>query len=141
MTGYVFDDTVLDAYGHGSDNVARLIAGLDGRQIRMAVPAITLAVAQAALSDEQCDDIDGVIDSLEHVQLDPLVHTDQITELSRVIGVCGSPPDSAAAHAIYVSKRLDWPIVTVDRKRWAVLEEGLPWPLELVELAEPEQAN
>jgi len=138
VTGYVLDDTLIDAFGHGSDNVARMIASMDARQIRMSVPAITLAVAQAVLSDEQCDEIDGVVDRLEHLQLAGLSGTEQVTELSRVIGALDDLKDIAAAHTVYVAATFDWPVITLDRSRWDLVRARLPWSLELVELSAPE---
>ncbi|GAB2558970.1 hypothetical protein [Nocardia heshunensis] len=44
----------------------------------------------------------------------------------------------SAAHVVDVAKQLDWPIVTVDRARWAVLEQRLPYWLEPFTLSEPD---
>ncbi|MBL1077502.1 hypothetical protein JK358_24150 [Nocardia sp. 2] len=131
------DDTIIHAYSHGSNVAAHLIASLAARDIRASFAAVALAVAEAELSEEQCDEISGVIDHLESLSLEPLSDAEEVFELSRIIGVMGDPQDVAAAHIIYTAKRFDWPIITVDRARWKPVAARLPWALELVELSEP----
>ncbi|MGW4125891.1 hypothetical protein [Nocardia sp. NPDC004711] len=138
MIGYVLDDTLIHAYAHGSDHVARMIAANDVRDIRMAIPVVTLALSQTSLSDEQCNEIDGVIDRLERLDLDWPHTPAEVTDFSRVINEFGDLQDLAAAHVVHVAKQLDWPIVTVDRSRWTRIEEQLPYRLELFTLSEPE---
>ncbi|WP_067721514.1 hypothetical protein [Nocardia yamanashiensis] len=136
MIGFVLDDTIIHAFAHGSDHVARMIAANDARSIRMAVPSVTLALAKVELSDEQCDEVDGVIELLEHIDLDGLHSATEATDFSRVIIEFGALHDLAAAHVVHTAKQLDWPIVTADRDRWTAIEQQLPYRLELFVLSE-----
>jgi hypothetical protein len=137
LSGYVLDDTVITAFAQGSAYVTHLIASLDARQMRMAVPANVLAASQASLSDDQCEALNAVVNQVEHVRLDELSDSDHISTLGRVIGWIGDPQDIAASHAATVAKRLDWPVLTLDRARWTAVDEKLPWRVPLVETGEP----
>ncbi|MFI1914617.1 hypothetical protein [Nocardia sp. NPDC020380] len=139
MTGFVLDDTVIHAFAFADNSVVGLISALVSHDTRLSIPAVTLALAQARLSDTQCDEVNGMADNLEHVRLETLSTTWQVTDLSRIVGLLGNDPDMAAAHAIAVARHLDWPILTADRARWADITATMPWPVELVELAEPDE--
>lgn len=140
-TGYVLDDTILTAFAQGNNDVANAIARLDAAAIRMAVPAVTLAVAESALAVEQCGLLNAVVQNLEHVLLDELSTLKQITELSRTLGWRTDPsPDTAAAHAATAGKRLGWWVLTLDPRRWDGIAAALPWTIELIELTEPPNA-
>lgn len=137
MSGYVLDDTLITAFAQGNAHVTHLIASLDARQLRMAAPANVLVASQAGLSDDQCETLNAVVAHVEHVMLDDLSDLDNITALARALGWIGEPHDVAAAHAAAVSKRLDWPVLTLDAARWQPVVEKLPWKVPLVELREP----
>lgn len=137
MSGYVLDDTLLRAFAQGNAHVTQLIASLDAREVRMAVPANVLAVAQAGLSDDDCETLCAVVERLAHVLLDDLSDLEQITALSHVIGWIGLHQDIAAAHAATVANHLDWPVLTLDVTRWTPIQEKLPWQIPLVQLSEP----
>jgi hypothetical protein len=136
-TGYVLDDTLIRTYAGGDNKVAHLLASLDAQPARMAMSAIALAQAQASLSDEQCVELNGVILSVEHLDLSPLATPWDATELSRIIAALGDIDDVAAAHTVLLSKTLDFPIVTADLERWRAVTDRLPWHLDLFALIDP----
>ncbi|HEY5853837.1 MAG TPA: hypothetical protein VIW24_07220 [Aldersonia sp.] len=86
LTGYVLDDTVIDAFAFSDRTVVATLFELTQRNIRVSVPAVTLAYAQASLSDDQCDEVNSMIDHLETFQLEPFVSTTEVTALARILG-------------------------------------------------------
>lgn len=134
-TGYVFDETVLHAYAFGSLTTSSLIAHLSDREIRIAIPALALACAKAGLSEEQREGLDGVIDNVGNLALTGLCTLSDTGELADVLASADGI-GLAAAHTIAVARHFDWEIITHDRTRWKEIEAALPWPVELVELAD-----
>ncbi|WP_067530975.1 hypothetical protein [Nocardia crassostreae] len=134
--GYVLDDTVIHAYAHGDANVSNLIAVLDGRDIRMAVPFLALATSLAGLSDDQRAQVNGVVDNLDSVQIAALATTEDANELADILASATEPIDVTAAHAVSVARYLDWEIITTDRSRWATVELSLPFPVSIVEFTD-----
>ena len=138
MTGYVIDDSVLVALAQGNNDAANVIASLDAAETRMAVPAVTLATAQAELSPDQIAILNGVVENLEHLRLDQLADVQHATELSRTLYWFANPrTDISAAHAATVAKRFDWWILTLDTQRWDQVTAELPWRVDLVTLDDP----
>ncbi|MRH88149.1 hypothetical protein GFY24_11960 [Nocardia sp. SYP-A9097] len=133
MTIYVLDDTVLRAFGEGSDDAANLIASLDARSIRMAIPQIVLIRAEAGLSDEQCEYINAVVERVDHILLDDLTELDHLSAIAHVAAWIGQPEDSAAAHALALARRLDCPILTMNATRWEHARAAIPWQVRIVE--------
>ncbi|MFC9994979.1 hypothetical protein [Nocardia sp. NPDC127526] len=133
MTGYVLDDTLLRAFAQGDDDVANLIASLDARSVRMAVPVNALLMAQAGLSDEQCEYVNAVVERVPHIRRDDLTELDHITAIARVAAWIGEPEDIAAAHTMAVAKLLDYSILTMDLKRWERAKGVVPWQVRLIE--------
>ncbi|MGI5487818.1 hypothetical protein [Microtetraspora malaysiensis] len=111
----------------------------DRSHVRTSVPAITLAVAEAALSPDQRRVIRGMLDVLEHIHLEVISTQAEAERLTEVVARMEQPADMAAAHAVAVSQYLDWPILTLDLRRWETVKAHLPWPVELVEIADPEK--
>ncbi|AYF74020.1 hypothetical protein D7D52_09240 [Nocardia yunnanensis] len=134
--GYVLDDTVLRAYAQGDANVSNLIAVLDLRETRVAVPLLALAASLAGLSDDQRAELNGVVDNLESIQIAALTTTADANELADVLAAADEPVDPSAAHTVAVARYLDWEIITTDRKRWADAEQRLPFPVSLVEFTD-----
>ncbi|MFJ4651540.1 hypothetical protein ACIP5Y_09745 [Nocardia sp. NPDC088792] len=134
-TGYVFDDTVLHAYAHGSLLTASLIAHLADREIRIAVPALALSAAKAGLNEEQREGLDGVIDNVAAIALAGVSTLTDTSELADILAA-GESVDYVAAHCVAIARHFDWEIVTHDRARWQSIEDALPWPIDLVELAD-----
>ncbi|WP_067542070.1 hypothetical protein [Nocardia crassostreae] len=133
MTGYVLDDTLLRALAQGDDDVANLIASLDARNVRMAVPVNTLLMAQAGLSDEQSEYLNAVVERVPHIRLDDLTELDHISAIARVEAWIREPEDIAAAHALALAKLLDCPILTLDLQRWKRPQTAVPWQVRLIE--------
>ncbi|MEV0584508.1 hypothetical protein [Nonomuraea sp. NPDC050310] len=138
ILGYVLDDTVLVEVGRGDFDVRALMVIFNQSDTRTSVPAITLAVAEASLSPDQRRVVRGMIDALDNVELALVSTQDEAARLSEVVARMTPPADMAAAHAIAVSQYLDWPILTMSRKRWAPVVTELPWRIELVEIRDPE---
>lgn len=135
MTGYVFDDTVLLAYAHGSAATAGLIAHLADRATRVAVPAAALAAAKAQLDEDLRDGLDGVIDNMDTLALTGLSTFADTSELADILAAA-EEIDWPAAHIVAVARHLDWEIITHDSARWQAAREALPWPLPLVVLSD-----
>ncbi|WP_330178795.1 hypothetical protein OHB26_19950 [Nocardia sp. NBC_01503] len=133
MTIYVLDDTVLRGFGECSDDAANLIASLDARSIRMAIPQNALITAEAGLSDEQCEYINAVVERLDHILLDDLTELDHLSSTAHVAAWIGQPEDAAAAHALALARRLDCPILTMNAKRWEHPRLAIPWQVRIVE--------
>lgn len=136
MSGYVLDDTVLAALGQGDNDVANVIAALDSRSVRMAVPAGALIIAESTLSDEQCDLVNAVVARVDQVALDELADLNMMSVVARLVGWIGKPDDVAAAHTAMLAKRLDWSVLTVDPSRWIAAQEALPWRVPVIELSD-----
>lgn len=137
MTGYVLDNTVLTAFAQGDDHVANTLAALDENSIRLSVPILELATAQAGLSDDQAASIAGLVTHLPAIELDVLDGTDPARELAHAAAWITDPPDLAAAHTSAVAHRLDWAILTLDPTRWEAVNTQLPWKPRIIQLAEP----
>lgn len=121
MTGYVLDDTVIEAFAFSDSTVVAALFGMTERDIRFSVPAATLAHAQVSLSDDMISDINSMIHHLSALQLEPLATTSEVTDLARVLGTINEQTpseDFAAAHAVVVARKFDWPIVTTSLTRW-----------------------
>ncbi|MFI5783759.1 hypothetical protein [Nocardia sp. NPDC051570] len=133
MFGYVFDDTTLVSLGAGDPEPSALLASLHNRDIRVSVPAVTLAYAFAELSADQCAELLGILDAMSNVAVQPLGDSIAALELSEITGLI--PDDPAAAHAVTAARTHDLEILTVDRARWRPVEERLPFRVPLVELS------
>ncbi|MGX1809666.1 hypothetical protein ACWIGI_28430 [Nocardia sp. NPDC055321] len=134
--GYVLDDTVISAYAHGDSNVSNLIAVLDSREVRVAVPILALATGLVGLSEDQRAQVNGAIDNLDSIQVTALATTDDASELADVQAAASEPIDISAAHTVAVALYLDWEIITTDRSRWADAERSLPFRINIVEFAD-----
>ncbi|MFJ4655031.1 hypothetical protein ACIP5Y_27465 [Nocardia sp. NPDC088792] len=134
--GYVLDDTVIHAYAFGDPNVSNLIAVLDSRDIRIAVPALALASSLVGLSDDQRAQVNGLVDNLDAIQIAALASTDDANELADVAASGSEVPDLPAAHTVAVARYLDWEIITIDRSRWTEIEQRLPFRVSIVEFTD-----
>lgn len=134
--GYVLDDTVLHAYAFGDTNVSNLIAVLDGRDMRVAVPIVALSASLVGLSDDQRAQVNGVVENLESIQIAALATTTDADELADILAAAAEPIDLPAAHIVAVARYLDWEIVTTDRSRWTEVEQRLPFPVSIVEFTD-----
>lgn len=134
--GYVLDDTVIHAYAFGDANVSNLIAVLDGRDIRVAVPILALAASFVGLSDDQREQVTGVVGNLESIQIVALASANDAVELADVLSAAAEPIDLPAAHTVAVARYLDWEIITTNRSRWTEVEQRLPFPVSIVEFTE-----
>ncbi|MGW4411979.1 hypothetical protein ACWEJ6_48790 [Nonomuraea sp. NPDC004702] len=138
MSGYVLDDLFLRELGRGDDTLTNLVAALDAAAERMSVPSITLTAAHRGLSDPQRDMLHGVIEYLPRVRLEPLTDLDHTRHVSLVAEHLGDAPDLAAAHAIAISRYLDFPILTTSERRWGPVLDRLPWQVAVVEASDPD---
>ncbi|GAB2516097.1 hypothetical protein [Nocardia heshunensis] len=134
--GYVLDDTVLHAYAFGDTNVSNLIAVLDGRDMRVAVPIVALSASLVGLSDDQRAQVNGVVENLESIQIAALATTTDADELADILASAAEPIDLPAAHIVAVARYLDWEIITTDRARWTEVEQRLPFPVSIVEFTD-----
>ncbi|MFI1917635.1 hypothetical protein [Nocardia sp. NPDC020380] len=134
--GYVLDDTVIHAHAFGDPNVSNLIAVLDSRDIRIAVPALPLASSLIGLSDDQRAQVNGLVDNLDAIQIAALASTDDANELAEVAASGTEPIDLPAAHTVAVARYLDWEIITIDRSRWTEVEQRLPFRVSIVEFTD-----
>ncbi|MEW9548153.1 hypothetical protein [Nonomuraea sp. NPDC050783] len=134
--GYVLDDTVLIELGRRDLALHRLIVSFDRAHVRVSVPVITLATAEAALSPDQRLVLRGLTDVLEHLSLEPVAAHTEAVRLAEVTARMEQPADMAAAHAVAVSQHLDWPVLTTDAGRWDTIKAHLPWRVELVEISD-----
>ncbi|GAA2360839.1 hypothetical protein [Nonomuraea africana] len=139
--GYVLDTSLLAEMGRGDFGLIDLVATLDGRSVRMSVPILALSVAAAHLNKDQRDLLAGAL-LLEHVKLDGLSSLDDAVRLTVLVERLDDPPsrrspDLVAAHTAAVARRLGWPVLTADRKRWSEeIRPLLPWDLIVVDLQE-----
>ncbi|WP_433566493.1 hypothetical protein ACQP1O_15590 [Nocardia sp. CA-151230] len=134
--GYVLDDTVIHAYAFGDRNVSNLIAVLDGRDIRVAVPILALTAGLVGLSDDQRAQVNGVVENIQSILIAALATTNDADELADVMAAAVEPIDLPAAHTVAVARYLDWEIITIDRTRWAEVEQRLPFPVSIVEFSD-----
>ncbi|GAB0104749.1 hypothetical protein JMUB6875_37240 [Nocardia sp. JMUB6875] len=134
--GYVLDDTVIHAYAFGDPNVSNLIAVLDGRDIRVAVPILALAASLVGLSDDQRTQVNGVVENLESMQIAALATANDADELADFLAAAAGPIDLPAAHIVAVARYLDWEIITTSRSRWTEVEQRLPFSVSIVEFTE-----
>lgn len=132
--GFVLDESTIRELGRGDHTVTTLVAELDALAIRMSVPFITLVLAQRTLSDTQIDFVRGMIDRVEHVRLETPASDEDAASLTMIAAHLGDQPDLGAAHAIAVSRSLDFPILTVDLKYWEPIVAVLPWHIEFFEI-------
>ncbi|MCU1646841.1 MAG: hypothetical protein JWN03_7116 [Nocardia sp.] len=139
--GYVLDDTVLHAYAHGDPNVSNLIAVLDARDIRIAVPFLALATSLVGLSEDQRAQVNGAVDNLATIQIAALTTTDDANELADVQAAASEPIDLSAAHTVAVARYLDWEIITTDRSRWGDTEARMPFVISIVQFTDDEPST
>lgn len=139
--GYVLDDTVIHAYASGDPTVSNLIAALDDRAIRIAVPFLALSSSLIGLTEDQRAQVNGIIDNLDVVQISPLTTTDDANELADVAAAGAQHIDLPSAHIVAVARHLDWEIITADRSRWTSVERCLPFPVNLVECLHPDAST
>ncbi|MEV0583962.1 hypothetical protein [Nonomuraea sp. NPDC050310] len=137
MSGYVLDDLFLRELARGDDMTANLVAALDFAAERMSVPAVTLAHAQAGLSPRQQDTLNGLVENLPNVLLDVVANLDHTLRIAAIAEHLGDAPDLSASHVVAVSRYLDFPILTLDRERWAPVLDVLPWQVTVVEASDP----
>lgn len=142
-TGYVLDAALLEAFAQGSNVVANVLASFDAAAVRLAVPTLALAVAESTLSAEQMTLLSAVVANMPTIARDPLDTLDQVGALAHTLAwlpATAGVTAVSAAHVATVAKRLGWWVLTVDRASWDDILPTLPWPLEIVELAEPPNA-
>ncbi|WP_147267816.1 hypothetical protein [Spongiactinospora rosea] len=134
--GYVLDDVTICELGRGDPVIANLVASLDAHDVRMSIPVLALAVAQHGLSNAQIEAVHGMFLHLTHTEPAVVSSTSDVLHLSAVSIHLGEPEDMAAAHAVAVSRYLDFPILTPSPKRWEAARARLPWHVELIEIAD-----
>ncbi|MFF4616817.1 hypothetical protein [Nonomuraea jabiensis] len=132
--GFVLDE--IRELGRGDHTVTTLGAELDELAIRTSVPFIALVLAQRTLSDTQIDFIQGMIDRVNHVRLEMSASDEDTASLTTIAAQLGDQPDLGAAHAIAVSRSLDFPILTVDLKYGEPTVAVVPWHIEFFEIRE-----
>ncbi|WP_327046027.1 hypothetical protein OG320_30870 [Microbispora sp. NBC_01189] len=136
--GFVLDDTVLTELGRADQEVHALLMAYDEYHLRMTVPVLTLAVAEAVLTPDQRLLLSGTLKILSHVRIAFIADEEESTRLADVLTYQGGAPDMGAAHAVAVAQHLDWPILTMSMKRWEPIAALLPYSLDLYEVKDPD---
>ncbi|MEV4459161.1 hypothetical protein [Microbispora sp. NPDC049633] len=132
--GFVLDDTVLAELGRADRELHALLLAYDEHDLRTTVPALTLAVAEAALTPDQRLILSGTLKILSHVWIAFISDEEESARLADVLTYLGDTPDAGAAHAVAVAQHLDWPILTMSMKRWEPIAALLPYRLDLFEI-------
>ncbi|QIS04940.1 hypothetical protein F5X71_23780 [Nocardia brasiliensis] len=134
MFGYVFDLSTLVSLGADGHESGALLASLDDRDVRVSVPAVTLAYAFTELSPDQSAELLGIVEAMNNVAVQPLDDSVTALELAEILGLI--PDDPAAAHTLVTARTHDMEIITVARVRWRTVEPRLPFRVPLVELSD-----
>ncbi|MEW9530569.1 hypothetical protein [Microbispora sp. NPDC049125] len=136
--GFVLDDTVLIELGRLDREMHALLLAYEERHIRITVPALTLAAAEADLAPGQRLVLAGTMKILSNVRISFVSDEEEHRRLADVLSCLYDSTDMAAAHAVAVAQHLDWPILTMNLKRWGPIQEHLPYRLDLYEVKDPD---
>ena len=103
----------------------------------LVIPALAIAGASLDARSEEADDLLGGLELLENVTIAPLRGTEQAARLADIIARTGLDPWDA--HAAAIADVAIYPILTLDAAKWRQPSTDLDEPLNIIEIADPDE--
>lgn len=136
LTPLIVDTSVLIALTRTDPGVLNLMQIFDVRSQPLVIPALAITGASHDAHSEDADDLLAGLELLEAVTVAPLNGARQAAKVARIMDSAGLP--AWGAHVAAVAAAAKCPVLTLDAARWQPVSSAFEPPLQIVEIADPD---
>jgi len=135
-TPLIVDTSVLIAVTRTDPGVINLMQIYDSRGQPLVIPALAITGASLDAHSEDADELLAGLEMLEAVTVAPLNGARQAARVARIMD--GTGLAAWDAHVAAVAAAAKCPVLTLDPARWQKAARVFDPPLQVVEIADPD---